>query len=134
MTKKKDLKNNGVKAFPKSNHNSNCMAAFCHYFFVDILKGQIYMAYLIDCCAKFATGIKCSNRHRSKSMRVTKLFFCQIDPPMSASFWQKNRLYTQILFGLCEHFSPVANFAQQSILQKTNEFFRILLVKSLKWV
>ena len=50
-------------------------------------------------------------------MRVTKLFFCQIDPPMSASFWQKNRLDTQILFDLClfEHFSPVANFAQQSI-------------------
>ena len=51
-------------------------------------------------------------------MRVTKLFFCQIDPPLSASFWQKNRLDTQILFDLCvfEHFSPVANFAQQSIL------------------
>ena len=46
MTKKKDLKNNGVKAFPKSNHHSNRMAAFCHYFFVDILKGQICMAYL----------------------------------------------------------------------------------------
>ena len=50
-------------------------------------------------------------------MRVTKLFFCQIDSPMSASFWQKNRMDTQILFDLCliEHFSPVANFAQQSI-------------------
>ena len=73
----------------------------------------------IDCCAKFATGLKCSNRHRSKSMRVSKLFFCQIDPPMSASFWQKNRLDTQILFDLClfEHFSPVANFAQQSIIR-----------------
>ena len=79
--------------------------------YLDILKDPI------DCCAKFATGLKCSNRHRSKSMRVTKLFFCQIDPPMSASFWQKNRLDTQILFDLClfEHFSPVANFAQQSI-------------------
>ena len=71
----------------------------------------------IDCCAKFATGLKWANRHRSKSMRVTKLFFCQIDPTMSASFWQKNRLDTRILFDLClfEHFSPVANFAQQSI-------------------
>ena len=82
----------------------------------------------IDCCAKFATGLKCSNRHRSKSMRVTKLFFCQIDPPMSASFWQKNRLDTQILFDLClfEHFSPVANFAQQSIVtQPFVKFFCI---------
>ena len=82
----------------------------------------------IDCCAKFATGLKCSNRHRSKSMRVSKLFFCQIDPPMSASFWQKNRLDTQILFDLClfEHFSPVANFAQQSIVtQPFVKFFCI---------
>ena len=33
----------------------------------------------IDCCSKFATGLKCSNRHRSKSIWVTSLFFCQND-------------------------------------------------------
>ena len=73
--------------------------------------------FKIDCCLKFATGLKCSNRHRSKSIWVTSLFFCQNDSPMSESFWQKNRLVTHILFDLClfEHFSPVANFAQQSI-------------------
>ena len=31
-----------------------------------------------DLCPKFATGLKCSNRHRSKSsIWVTCLFFCQ---------------------------------------------------------
>ena len=36
---------------------------------------------------------------------------------MGESIWQKNSLVTLILFDLClfEHFSPVANFAQQSI-------------------
>ena len=40
---------------------------------------------------------------------------------MGESFWQKNRLVTHILFDLClfEHFSPVANFEQQSIPCKT---------------
>ena len=38
---------------------------------------------------------------------------------MGESFWQKNRLVTHILFDLClyEHFSPVANFEQQSMLK-----------------
>ena len=37
---------------------------------------------------------------------------------MGGSIWQKNSLVTLILFDLClfEHFSPVANFAQQSII------------------
>ena len=37
---------------------------------------------------------------------------------MGGSFWQKNRLVTQILFDLClfEHFGLVANFEQQSIV------------------
>ena len=39
--------------------------------------------FIIDCCSKFATGLKCSIRHRSKSIWVTSLFFCQNDPPMS---------------------------------------------------
>ena len=34
--------------------------------------------------------------------------FCQSDPPMIESFWQKNRLVTFIL-------SPVANFGYQSL-------------------
>ena len=48
---------------------------------------------------------------------MTKLSFCHSDPPLSESFWQKNRLVTHILFDLClrKHFSPVANFGQQSL-------------------
>ena len=36
---------------------------------------------------------------------------------MSESIWQKNSLVTHIFFDLClfQHFSPVANFVQQSI-------------------
>jgi hypothetical protein len=32
-----------------------------------------------DCCSKYATGLKCLNRHRSKSIWVISLFFCQND-------------------------------------------------------
>ena len=41
---------------------------------------------------------------------------------MSESFWQKNRLVTHLLFDLClfEHFSPVANFGQQSLTKFEN--------------
>ena len=48
---------------------------------------------------------------------MTSLLFCQNDSLKGESFWQKNRLVTHILFDLClfEHFSPVANFEQQSI-------------------
>ena len=50
---------------------------------------------------------------------MTILFFCQIDPPMSESFWQKDRMATYILFDLClfKHFSPVANFGNQSLVE-----------------
>ena len=57
---------------------------------------------------------------------MTSLFFSQNDSPMRESFWQKNRLATHILFDLClfEHFSPVANFEQQSLsTQALNNFF-----------
>ena len=48
---------------------------------------------------------------------MTKLSFCQCDPPMSESFWQKIRLVTHIFFDLYlfKHLSPVANFGQQSL-------------------
>ena len=51
----------------------------------------------------------------SRSIRVTKLSFCQSDSPLSESSWQKNSLVTNIFFDLClfKHFSPVANFGQQ---------------------
>ena len=44
---------------------------------------------------------------------------------MSESFWQKNRLVTNILFDLClfEHFSPVANFGQQSTCLKQANYW-----------
>ena len=70
-----------------------------------------------DWLPKFATGLIFWNRHRSKSIWVTILSFCQIDPLMSESFWQKDRMVTHILFDLClfTHFSPVANFGYQSL-------------------
>ena len=82
------------------------------------VRKWLFLMIYIDCCSKFATGLKCSNRHRSKSIWVTSLLFCQNDALMGESFWQKNRLVTHILFDLClfEHFRPVANFEQQSIV------------------
>ena len=46
---------------------------------------------------------------------------------MGESFWQKNRLVKNILFDVClfEHFSPVANFEQQSILKGNHCILRI---------
>ena len=54
---------------------------------------------------------KYQNRHNSKSLQVIKLSFCQNDPPMGESFWQKDILITILLFELCLFmiFSPVAN-------------------------
>ena len=50
-----------------------------------------------DWSPKFATGLNIlSNRHSSKSIRVTNLSFCQNDPPRSTPFWQKNSLVTHI--------------------------------------
>ena len=75
------------------------------------LRCYYYRFSLICDCAKY------QNRHSSKNIRATQLFFCQSDSPMSESFWQKNRLVTHILFDLClfKHFSPVANFSYQSL-------------------
>ena len=50
---------------------------------------------------KICDWAKYQNRHGSKSIRVTKLSFCQSDSPMSLSFWQKNSLVTHIFFDLC---------------------------------
>ena len=67
---------------------------------------------------KICDWAKYQNRHNSKTIRVTKLSFCQSDSPMSKSFWENNSLVTHIFFDLCllKHFSPVANFGQQSIV------------------
>ena len=48
---------------------------------------------------------------------MTILSFYQSDFPMSKSFWQKDRMVTHIFFDLClfKHFSPVANFGDQSL-------------------
>ena len=68
-------------------------------------------------CIKFATELNtkidiCS----SKSILVIKLSFCQNDPPMRESFWQKDSLITHIIFELQPIiiFCPVANFGDQS--------------------
>ena len=70
-----------------------------------------------DCCAKFATGLNIKISHSSKSIQVIKLSFFQNDSPMGETFWPKDSLITHILFELwlIMIFSPVANFAQQSL-------------------
>ena len=47
-----------------------------------------------------------------------KLSFSQNDPPMGKTFWKKDNLIKHILFELwlIMILSPVANFAQQSLL------------------
>ena len=62
--------------------------------------------------------LKCLNRHRSKSIRMTKLSFCQNESPLSKSLLQKDSLVTLILFVLCL-FQPVANFRYHSLNVKT---------------
>ena len=49
---------------------------------------------------KICDKLKCLNRHRSESIRVTSLFFCQNDVLIGGSFWQKDSLVTLILFDL----------------------------------
>ena len=73
-----------------------------------------------DWSPKFATGLKCLNRYRSKSIWVTILFVCQNDSLMGGSLWQKYRMVTHMLFDLClfKHFSPLASFGYQSLIQK----------------
>ena len=65
--------------------------------------------------------LKCLNRHISKSIWVTSLFFCQSGSLMGGWHWQKDRLVTYILFDLClfQHFSPVANFGWSSVSNNT---------------
>ena len=69
-------------------------------------------------CIKFATGLNIINRQSSKSIRVIKLSFCQNDPLIAESFWQKDSLITCILFELCLFmiFSPVANLMHHPLL------------------
>ena len=47
---------------------------------------------------KICDKAKYQNRHSSKSIRLTKLFFCQNDVLMGGLFWQKDSLITHILF------------------------------------
>ena len=61
---------------------------------------------------------KYQNIHSSKSIQVIKLSFCQNDPPIGGSFWQKNSLITIMLFELCLFmiFSPVANLMHHPLV------------------
>ena len=54
-----------------------------------------------DWSPKFATWLNMIIGCSSKSIWVIKLSFCQNNPPMVESFWQKNSLITHILFELC---------------------------------
>ena len=61
---------------------------------------RIQNLYFRGWCIKFATGLNTKIGNGSKSLRVIKLSFCQNDPPMGESFWQKDSLITHILFEL----------------------------------
>ena len=52
---------------------------------------------------------------------------------MSESFWKKIRLVTHILFDLClfKHFSPVANFGNQSL--GTRQYLVVKFLSSTGW-
>ena len=71
---------------PKPHNSRPC----CDEFYVTI-----------DCCPKFATGLKCLSKHRSKNIWVTRLLFSQNDLLMGESLWQKDSLVTLIVFELC---------------------------------
>ena len=77
------------------------------------------------CCAKFATGLNIIISHKSKSIWVIKLSFCQTDPLVGESFWQKDSLINHIFFEawLIMIFSPVTNIAQQALLEGLFEFW-----------
>ena len=85
----------------------------------EILRAKhFYDLLMYRLLPKICDWAKYQNSHSSKSIRVTKLFFSQSDSPMSESFWQENRMVTHMLLDRClfKHFSPVANFEQQSIV------------------
>ena len=50
---------------------------------------------------KICDWAKCYNRHESKNIGVTRLFFCRNVVPSGRSFWQKDSLFNLILFELC---------------------------------
>jgi hypothetical protein len=51
---------------------------------------------------KIGDKLKRLNKHRSKSIRVTKLSFCQNDSSLSKSFWQKDSRFIITLYILKE--------------------------------
>ena len=65
---------------------------------------------------KFATGLNIIIGCSSKSIRVTRLLFCQNDS--LRSYWQKDSLITRILFELqpIMIFSPVTNFGYHPLI------------------
>ena len=83
------------------NHVPNRTLGICTWFHSSLIQVLFYPLEIqlhIDCCPKFATGLKCLNR--SKNIWVTRLFFCQYDSLMGESFWQQDSLVTLILFEL----------------------------------
>ena len=60
--------------------------------------------------------------------------FCQNVSPRGESFWQKDSLITHILFELwlIMIFRTVANFAQQSLIQKISKASNLVLISSKK--
>ena len=109
--------------FPISNRSLEEVLKLNTLFVMDLSCWRVSnFSYLIantPLLPKICDWAKYHNRHSSKSIRVTMLSFCQSDSLMSQSesFWQKNSLVTHIFFDLClfKHFSPVANFGQQSL-------------------
>ena len=73
-------------------------------FFIFYTFSRIILCYLFQLSysliPKICEWAKYQNSHSSKSIWVTKLSFCQNDPLMRESFWQKIGLVTHILFEL----------------------------------
>ena len=79
-------------------------------------------------CIKFMTGLNIINRHSSKSIIVIKLSFCQNDPLIGESFWQKDSLITCILFELCLFW-----YSAQSQIWCTTLYYYLGTIKTERW-
>ena len=70
------------------------------YSFIWDLRVTIFLLWLQRVMRWIWDWAKYHNSHSSKSIRVTKLFFCQNDVLLGRSFWPKDNLVTLILFEL----------------------------------
>ena len=83
-------------------HTINIAAKFFVCKYASSKWGKcLYWFALLKCVPKKKDWANMLNWHSSKSIWMIKLPFCQNEPPMGESFWQKDSLMTHILFELC---------------------------------